>query len=133
MATATPDITKLSYADLLALINTAQEALETKRTNELDVLGNGYVAKLKQMGFTVQEGIDALKPHLGVKTKRVSRGSTSRNKNKPYVAGTVYGNPNGPETWVGGTKGQLPKWLNAELHGLDDAAKATKFSKLAKK
>lgn len=132
MATA-PDISKLSYSELKKLLDDAQEAIDNKKEEELKVLADGYAKKLTAAGFEITEGIDALQAYLPVARARAPRGTAPARGKKAYVAGTVYGNPGGPETWVGGTKGQLPKWLKPLVAGLEGDALAAKFAQLAKK
>jgi DNA-binding protein H-NS len=132
MATA-PDISKLSYSELKKLMDDAQQAIDDKKEEELKVLADGYAKKLQAAGFEIVEGIEALSPYLPAARTRAPRGSAPARGAKAYVVGTVYGNPTGPETWTGGTKGQLPKWLKQLVDGLDDTAKAAAFAKLAKK
>lgn len=139
MATTT-DTSKLSFTELKKHIasmqeqlETAQEALNNKRGEELKVLADGFAKKLEAEGFQISEGIEALSAYLPVGKKRAPRGSKPQASSKPYVSGTVYRNPNGPETWKGGTKGQLPRWLKEALADLDDDKKAARFAELARK
>jgi DNA-binding protein H-NS len=39
-------------------------AIEERRVEELKVLADGYAKKLTMNGFSVREGMDALKPYL---------------------------------------------------------------------
>ncbi len=139
MATAT-DISNLSFTELkkrIALIQeqlgAAQDALKNKRGEELKVLADGYAKKLEADGFKISEGIEAMSEYLPAGKKRPPRGSKPQAASKPYVVGTVYQNPEGKETWTGGTKGQLPRWLKDVLAKLNDDEKSAKFTELVKK
>ncbi len=139
MATAT-DISNLSFTELKKRIasmqeqlEAAQETLKNKRGEELKVLADGYVKKLEADGFEISEGIEAMSEYLPAGKKRAPRGSKPQAASKPYVIGTEYKNPKGPETWKGGSKGQLPRWLKEALAGLNDDEKSAKFTELVKK
>lgn len=97
-----PDVTKLSYTELLKLVAEAQERLAAKRDEEIKILADAYAKKVVAAGFTVQEAIDALKPYL---PKRSARGR---------VADVKYRDPANPEnTWSG--RGKRPGWIHAYL------------------
>ena len=54
-----PDLAALQAE--LARVNAA---IEERRVEELKVLADGYAKKLQRNGFSVREGMDALKPYL---------------------------------------------------------------------
>ncbi|MBU6261054.1 MAG: hypothetical protein KGO01_21765, partial [Burkholderiales bacterium] len=58
------DISKLSFPELHALLQETQQAINQKRVEEIKVLADGYAKKLQMSGFTIAEGIEALKPYL---------------------------------------------------------------------
>jgi DNA-binding protein H-NS len=105
-----PDLTKLSYAELRALLQQTEAALEDKRAEELKVLSDGFAKKLVAGGFTVQEGIEALRPYLPAKAERAARQPTFRNPTRT----PKFANPDAPrETWGG--MGKQPKWFKDQL------------------
>ena len=57
----------LAMADLQRLLAQTDAAIAERRVEELKVLADGFARKLAVNGFSVKEGIDALKPYL-VKT-----------------------------------------------------------------
>jgi DNA-binding protein H-NS len=67
---ATPESTSTSTAsapDLAALqaeLARVNAAIEERRIEELKVLADGYAKKLQRNGFSIREGMDALKPYL---------------------------------------------------------------------
>jgi len=100
------------------------EALQSKRAEEIKVLADAYAKKVVAGGFTIKEGLDALRPY---DTSGVKQGHPSSNRAaepKAYLKGTVYKDPASEATWVGGTKGRMPPWLRAVLDGATDKAKA---------
>ncbi|MCV0439307.1 MAG: H-NS histone family protein [Hydrogenophaga sp.] len=92
---ATQDISKLSYNELRKLADAALALAETKRSEEIKVLADGY-AKKAAAGFNPQEAFDVLKPYLPRKGKG---GSTVK-----------YRDPADPSNTYGG-KGKRPTWL----------------------
>lgn len=99
---ATPDVSKLSYAELLQLRLQLDRQISVKRGEELKVLADGYVKKVEAAGFSIVEAIDALEPYItvNVKTKRRTGGS----------APVLYRDPaNSGNTWSG--RGRAAKWL----------------------
>lgn len=101
------DLTKLSYSQLRELLQQTETALADKRTEELKVLSDGYAKKLAAGGFSVQEGIDALRPYLPAKVaKQSSTGHPTR--------AARYANPeNSEQTWGG--MGKQPAWFKDQL------------------
>ena len=55
----------LAMADLQRLLAQTDAAIAERRVEELKVLADGFARKLAVNGFTVKEGIDALKPYIG--------------------------------------------------------------------
>jgi DNA-binding protein H-NS len=128
-----PDISKLSYTELKKLLEDAQTVVDSKRDEELKVLADGYAKKIAAAGFGIGEAIEALLPYMPKTRTRAPRGSTPASPKRAYVMGTVYGNPSGPETWTGGTKGQMPKWLKPLVTDLEGQELVDKFASLTKK
>ena len=52
-------------ADLQRQLAEVDAAITERRVEELKVLADGFARKLAVNGFSVKEGIDALKPYLG--------------------------------------------------------------------
>lgn len=113
MATAQPDVQKMSYAELQKLLTAANEALASKRDEELKVICDGYVKKGQAAGFTIQELTEALKPYWPKRAVRASKPS-SDNGLKPEP-GATYKNPETGETWTRpkSGKGRTKSWLLA--------------------
>lgn len=55
----------LALADLQRLLAQTDAAIAERRVEELKVLADGFARKLAVNGFSVKEGIDALKPYIG--------------------------------------------------------------------
>ncbi len=55
----------LAMADLQRLLAQTDAAIAERRVEELKVLADGFARKLAVNGFTVKEGISALKPYVG--------------------------------------------------------------------
>jgi hypothetical protein len=55
----------LAMADLQRLLAQTDAAIAERRVEELKVLADGFARKLAVNGFSVKEGIDALKPYVG--------------------------------------------------------------------
>jgi DNA-binding protein H-NS len=55
----------LALADLQRLLAETNAAIAERRGEELKVLADGFARKLAVNGFSVKEGIDALKPYVG--------------------------------------------------------------------
>jgi len=97
------DVGKLSFAELVALKARLDKEIEDKRGEELKVLADGYVKKLQHAGFSVAEGIEALRPYE--ETKRASKGSGSGT-----TAAVLYQDSANPSnTWSG--RGRAARWL----------------------
>lgn len=126
------DLSKMDLVALKRLIDTASETFESRKHDELKTLVNGWVMKAEAIGYSFQEVIDELQSRLPAARKRAPRGSLPKEP-KPYFMGTVYKNPNGPDKWVGGSKGRQPPWLRDLVESLEGEAKARKFAELAKK
>ena len=100
----TPEISRLSYAELLQLSRELEQQIHSKRTEELKVLVDGFAKKLQASGFDVEEGIAALRPYIASsgKGKKDSSGTSAR---------VMYRDPAHPEnTWSG--RGRAAKWLS---------------------
>lgn len=65
-----PELDQLPLADLQALLAKTDAAIADRRVEELKVLADGYAKKLKMNGFSVREGMDALKPYLPNRQQR---------------------------------------------------------------
>lgn len=100
----TVDVSKLSYAELLALSKSLDEQIHSKRSEELKVLVDGFAKKLEAAGFSVDEGVEALHPYLRAKpAPRSQAGGAS-------TARVLYRDPAHPEnTWSG--RGRAARWL----------------------
>jgi DNA-binding protein H-NS len=61
ITSSTPSQTLEQLQQRLAETNAA---IEERRVEELKVLADGYAKKLTMNGFSVREGMDALKPYL---------------------------------------------------------------------
>jgi len=98
-----PDLAKLSFAELTALMQETNELIAAKRTEELKVLVDGWARKAAANGFSVREVIDEMSQYLP--------------KSEPKAVGVknvTHRNPNNPaETYAG--KGPLPAWLKAAI------------------
>lgn len=99
----TPDVSRLSYAELIQLSRDLEQQIQAKRTEELKVVVDGFAKKLEASGFTVAEGIEALQPYV-----------TSASKGKKAASGApvrvMYRDPaNAANTWSG--RGRAAKWL----------------------
>jgi len=55
----------LALQDLQRLLAQTDAAIAERRVEELKVLADGFARKLAVNGFSVKEGIDALKPYIG--------------------------------------------------------------------
>lgn len=106
------DISRLSFTELSSLVKQAQSALEAKRGEELKVLADAYAKKLLAADFTIQEGIEALRPYLHLSSRR----NTPPTKAVP----AKFRGPNGEE-WSG--RGRTPNWLSALVNAGDSIDK----------
>jgi DNA-binding protein H-NS len=111
----TLDLTKMSYSELKKLADETERLLSSKRGEELKVLVNGWKMKADQNGLGVAEVIDELRKYLP--KGGAANGAPKSTSPKGYLKGVVYSNPNGAETWTGGTKGRQPPWIRAALEG----------------
>lgn len=97
------EVGKMSFAELVALRTKLDSEIEAKRSEELKVLADGFAKKLQAAGFTVAEGVDALKPYLagGRGASRAAQGA---------VAPVLYRDTANPQnTWSG--RGRPARWL----------------------
>lgn len=101
------DLKKLTYAQLRELLQKTETALAERRAEELKVLSDGYAKKLAAGGFSVQEGIDALRPYLPAKVAKLG-GSASPTR------AAKYANPENPQQTWGGV-GKQPAWFKDQL------------------
>ena len=62
--TDTAAFRSLSITQLKELLAQTEDAIADRRIEELKVLADGYAKKLAMNGFSLREGIDALKPYL---------------------------------------------------------------------
>ena len=98
---ATPDVSTLSYAELIQLSTELNSQISAKRDEELKVLADGYIKKIQAAGFSVTEAVHALTPYIDRKLSATSR----RNP-----ASVMYRDPADPaNTWSG--RGRAAKWL----------------------
>ena len=65
-----PDLKGLALADLQRMLAQTTAAIAERRVEELKVLADGFARKLAANGFSVREGIDALKPGRTRETRR---------------------------------------------------------------
>ena len=56
-----------ALAELQRMLAQTEAAIAERRIEELKVLADGFARKLAANGFSVREGIDALKPYLRIK------------------------------------------------------------------
>jgi hypothetical protein len=56
---------------LLARRAELDQAIAERRVEELKVLADGYAKKLQMNGFSIREGMDALKPYLKLRPSKV--------------------------------------------------------------
>nr|WP_297384555.1 H-NS histone family protein [uncultured Roseateles sp.] len=90
------DVSKLSYAELIALSRQLEQQIAEKRGEELKVLVDGFAKKLEAAGFSVGEGVEALRPYL-------PQGAQPRT-----TAKVLYRDAS--NAWSG--RGRAPKWLS---------------------
>ena len=94
-------------AELAAKQDAIKAQLESARDEELKNLVAAFKDQLASNDFRVEEALELL---TSAKKPRAKRGSVQRAP-KDFTSGVTYKNPNGEETWVGGTKGRKPGWL----------------------
>lgn len=58
-----PDLNRLAMDDLQRLLKQTDAAIAERRIEELKVLADGYAKKLAMNGFSIKEGMEALKPY----------------------------------------------------------------------
>jgi len=128
------NLDKLDYATLKRLLDDVSNQIAVKRDNELKTLVNGWAQKAAQNGLTVAEVIAEFETYLPKKGGSAPRAAASAAAKgpKPYKVGVVYRNPNGSESWAGGTKGRQPPWLRDLVpETLSHEEKVRKFADLA--
>ena len=135
MATAkTPvvNLEKLDYAALKQLLGDVAERVAVRRDNELKILVNAWAQKAEQCGLGVADVITEFRHDLPQSRKSQVFAKPVTVSSKAYRMGVAYKNPEGPETWVGGTRGRQPPWLRHIMGALiSDEAKAAKYELLA--
>ncbi|KQV96669.1 H-NS family nucleoid-associated regulatory protein [Pelomonas sp. Root1237] len=97
-----PDVSTLSYIELIALRKELDRQIAAKRGEELKVMADGFAKKIQAAGFTVREAIDELEEYdtPAARTKKRSTSATA----------PLYRDPANPEnTWSG--RGLPAKWL----------------------
>ena len=67
LQTETASFQGLSITQLKELLAQTEDAIADRRVEELKVLADGYAKKLAMNGFSIREGMDALKPYLRLK------------------------------------------------------------------
>lgn len=110
-------IGKMSYAKLMAQKKAIDDALYARRGEAVQALADDFAKKLKADGFTVAEGISALRgsdaPSPAAKKTRAKRGAAPRkaapvsqdsNGQKPE-AGVTYKHPTSGAMWTKKEKG----------------------------
>ena len=58
-----------TLAELQRLLAETDAAIAERRIEELKVLADGYAKKLAMNGFSIQEGMDALKPYRRLRSR----------------------------------------------------------------
>lgn len=133
MATHQPkqelDFSKMSVEEMIALSRQLQEAAQQQSQKLFDETMTFLNDKLTAMGRSRQEAVLALFALMdnddergetldalqhdnktqGPPKTRAKRGEGKPRKAQPYEKGVVY--KDGPDTWIGGTQGRRPKWL----------------------
>jgi len=61
-----------ALSDLQRMLAQTEAGIAERRVEELKVLADGFARKLAANGFTIREGIDALKPYLRIKALAAS-------------------------------------------------------------
>jgi DNA-binding protein H-NS len=128
------NLEKLDYATLKRLLDDVSTQIAAKRDNELKTLVNGWAQKAALNGLTVAEVIAEFETYLPKKGGAAPRAAASPAAKgpKPYKVGVVYRNPNGSESWTGGTKGRQPPWLRELVpETLSHEERVRKFADLA--
>lgn len=110
-------IGKMSYAKLMAQKKAIDDALHARRGEAVQALADDFAKKLKADGFTVDEGISALRgssaPSASAKKSRAKRGTAPKKAapasqdsegNKPE-AGVTYKHPTTDALWTKKEKG----------------------------
>lgn len=99
---AGPDVSKLSYTELVELSKQLDKEIASKRDEELKVLADGYVKKIEAAGFSIQEALEALKPYVS----RALGGQKRAGASAPVM---YRDTANPSNTWSG--RGRAAKWL----------------------
>lgn len=99
-----PDVSTLSYNELVTLRKALDQQIAARRIEELKVLADGFARKIEAAGFTVREAMQALEPYDAADTKS--------SKRVFGAAVPLYRDPQNPEnTWSG--RGRPARWLAA--------------------
>ena len=100
----TTDVSKLSYAELLALKEQLEQQIDAKRSEEIKVLADGYVRKAIAAGFTPREALEAVQPYVPATAQK------ARPAGIPVAI--QFRDPANPgNAWSG--RGRAPRWLVA--------------------
>ncbi len=89
---------------------------------DLQSLVDAFTMHLRENDFSLADALQLLRGKKARGKRRIAA-----EKVKGYEAGVTYKNPDGDQSWVGGTKGPKPKWLTALL------SSGSKFESLAVK
>ena len=108
---STRDLSRLSYAELKQIADEANNLLESKRSEELKTLVDGWVRDAVSRGFSMVEIVEAIKPHWPG-TGGARKAAASKRLDAGVKAPVKYRGPNGEE-WSG--RGQIPKWMKPLL------------------
>jgi DNA-binding protein H-NS len=99
-----PDVSTLSYIELVALSKELDRQIAAKRGEELKVMADGFAKKVQAAGFTVREAIDELEAYDTPAARTKNRATSA--------AAPLYRDPANPgNTWSG--RGLPAKWLKA--------------------
>ena len=99
-----PDVSSLSYVELVALSKELDRQIAAKRREELKVLADGFAKKIQAAGFAVREAIDELEAYDTPMERSKKRAASA--------AAPLYRDPANPDnTWSG--RGLPAKWLKA--------------------
>jgi DNA-binding protein H-NS len=113
MAIKKESLKSLSRADLIKERDRLEEErqridaeIAAQEKDQLKSLVDAFKVHLKENDFSLEDAIVLLSG-----TKARAKRETAAPKITGYEKDVAYNNPNGDQTWVGGTKGPKPKWL----------------------
>ena len=95
------DLSKMSQAELAALIAAANEEQKRKQREQIGEVRRNIIAIAKEAGYTIEELFGFSKPVAEVTRKKVE--AKYRNISNPA------------ETWSG--RGKQPRWMEAAIAG----------------